>query len=152
MTQFTSLLNNINEKLDLPQPAKSRILLEIAADLEDVYDTYIARGFTELEAIKKTEEKFDFTDEALTNLIKIHETPFRRWLVRISGQAQTRWERIMMTLLLIIIASLSIQTIFNSPFFLKSSRFIWPILGLLFSALGVAIYKAYTIRRWCKVT
>lgn len=145
MTQFTSLLNTIHEKLDLPQPTKSRILLEIAADLEDVYHAYLEQGMTQSDAIQKAEEKCNLTDEALAELIKIHSTPFRRWMVRLSAQVQTRWERIMMTLVLIIIASFSAQAISTNPFFLKSSKFIWPILTLLFALTGIALYKAYAL-------
>ena len=35
MKRFTSLMQEIEAKIDLPQPVKSRILLEIASDLDD---------------------------------------------------------------------------------------------------------------------
>ena len=43
MKQFTALLKSINERLDLPQPTKSRIILEIAADLDDLYQLYLKK-------------------------------------------------------------------------------------------------------------
>ena len=53
MKQFTSLLKNLNSKIDLPQPKKSRMLLEIAADLNDMYNYYLAKGLTETEAVSR---------------------------------------------------------------------------------------------------
>ena len=60
MNRFISLLQRVNDKLDLPQPEKSRILLEIAADLQDMYQVYLDKGLGEEEAVKRTEEKFSW--------------------------------------------------------------------------------------------
>ena len=38
MNRFASILSALNERLPLPQPARSRVLLEIAADLEACYE------------------------------------------------------------------------------------------------------------------
>jgi len=59
MTQFTPILKRINERLDLPQPTKSRIILEIASDLEDTFRFYLQKGLDEQESFQKAEEKFD---------------------------------------------------------------------------------------------
>lgn len=59
MNPFNPLLKRINDKLDLSQPAKSRIVLEIAADLEDLYRIYRDRGLSEEEALHKAQEKED---------------------------------------------------------------------------------------------
>ena len=37
MKRFTILLTEINEKLKLPQPQKSRIIWEIADDIEETF-------------------------------------------------------------------------------------------------------------------
>ncbi len=44
MNRFAPLLKSINARLDLPQPTKSRIILEIASDLEDMYQFYQSQG------------------------------------------------------------------------------------------------------------
>ena len=49
---FVSLLKKINNKLDLPQNTKSKIILEIAADLEDLSNYYLTQGLSENEAKK----------------------------------------------------------------------------------------------------
>ena len=50
MNRFAETLAGINERLDIPQPRKYRIMQEIAADLEDVFEQYRSSGMTEQEA------------------------------------------------------------------------------------------------------
>ena len=38
MNEFNHILKEINEKLNVPHPGKSRIILEIANDIEGFYD------------------------------------------------------------------------------------------------------------------
>jgi len=145
MKQFTPLLENINRKLNLPQPTKSRIILEIASDLEDLYNYYITQGLNSKDAIKKAEEKFDLTDEALNELVTIHQTIFRKFLDKITEQTQSQWERIILLLVFIIIVSLSAKTFISTPFFLHASKFVWPILGIFFSVIILSLPKFYNI-------
>lgn len=46
MDPFKTLLININNKLELPQPTRSRIILEISADLNDAYHTFQSQGMS----------------------------------------------------------------------------------------------------------
>ena len=50
MTRFRDILLRTSDRLELPQPVKSRILLEISADLEDIYDECVSRGMSGEEA------------------------------------------------------------------------------------------------------
>ena len=143
MKQFTPILKSINERLNLPQPTKSRIILEIACDLEDAYNFYLEKGLSEDDALKRSEEKFDLTDEALDELIAVHQTLFRKFLDKIAGQTQSIWERIILCLIFIIILALSTQTFAFTPFFLKASKFVWPILGIFFSVIILSLPKFY---------
>jgi len=47
MDSVKHLLRGINQDLDLPQPIKSRIILVIAADLEDAITAFKNQGLTE---------------------------------------------------------------------------------------------------------
>jgi hypothetical protein len=145
MRRFTSLLQNINKKLDLPQPARSRIILEIAADLEDLYQVYRGQGMDEKQAEQKTQEKMDLTDEALAELVKIHESSFRRWMDRISEQARTRWERILLVCMIVFIAAISMQALTTTEILRQTSQFVWPIIGIGFLAIALSIPKFYSL-------
>ena len=72
MSRFHSVLSQTGERLHLPKATKSLILVEIAADLEDLFQHYLERGLSEEEAAAKAEEKVDMTDEALVELVQIH--------------------------------------------------------------------------------
>lgn len=145
MNRFAPLLKSINEKLDLPQPRKSRILLEIAADLEDLFNAYRTKGFSETEAMRKAEEKFAVSDDALSQLIHIHESALRRFMDKLSEQAKTRWERVLLIVILLFIAAFGAKQSLTVEFFLQASKFIWLALGIALSAAILSIVKFYNI-------
>ena len=145
MNPFNPLLKRINDKLDLPQPAKSRIVLEIAADLDDLYRIYRDQGLSEEEALRKAQEKFDIDDEALSELVQIHQSSFRRMMDKITEQGQTRWERIVLIIAVLLIVIISTRVIFTTPFFLEASKFVWPLLGIAFCVFILFFIKFYNI-------
>jgi hypothetical protein len=145
MNRFADLLREINCKLALPQPEKSRILLEVASDLEDMYELYRSRGLGEEEALAKTREKFDISDEALVELTRIHESTFRKLLGRLSEQAQTRWERGLLIAALVFIGGFSGRQVFSSSFFRQASPFVWPLAAVSFAVLALAISETYRL-------
>jgi len=143
MNKFTYLLEEINNKLDLPQPLKSRVLLEISGDIEEIYHAYLERGLSEDEAEQKTKDKFLLSDEAFKELIQIHSTPYRRWLDRLSQRAQTTWEQILLVLIFLLILFSFLQVASSTPFFTNASKFIYPILITLLFAVILFIIKFY---------
>jgi len=145
MNKFTLFLKRINERLSLPQPLKSQILLEVAGDLEDIYEFYKNKGLNEQEAMQKAEEKLDLTDEALSELIRVHQSVYGKLMNRISEQAQTRWERIFLIIIIIFGGVLSIKQFLSTQFFLHSSSFIWPVLGIGCIIMVLSIVKFYTL-------
>lgn len=52
--------------------------------------------------MRRARERLAVSDEALAELTRIHESPFRRLLGRISEQARTRWERALLTALVAV--------------------------------------------------
>lgn len=53
MNRFGARLREIHERIDLPQPLKSRIILEIASDMNDTYEELRGRGLGEEEAARR---------------------------------------------------------------------------------------------------
>ena len=128
MTRFISILKDINARLSLPQPLKSQILLEIAGDLDESYEYFRKKGHSEEKALQLAKEKFDVSDESISNLQKVHEPFPEKISHNILARTQSRWE------LVILILSLSAITLFlgieffTSDFFTNTSNFIWPVL------------------------
>lgn len=145
MSRFTPLLRKINDTLDLSPAVKSKILLEIAADIEDLYQFYLSEGFTEEEASIKTEEKFNMSDEVLSQLAAVHESLADKFFRKISEQTRTRFERITLFLVLLSIALLSAHAIISTQFLNNTGLFVWPILGLACAAAFIYIVKSYSL-------
>jgi len=145
MTQFTPILKRINDSLDLPQPIKSRIILEMASDLEDAYIFYLQKGLNKNEAAQKAEEKFILTDEALSELTQIHQPLFRKFMDKLFDQAQTRWEKVILFLVLLSITTIGLKIIFTTQFFFRASNFVWLILCLFFGIIIISLAKSLSI-------
>ena len=145
MDPFKTLLININNKLELPQPTKSRIILEISADLNDAYRTYQNQGMDEKEAIEAAKQKFDLDKQSLNELIHIHQASFRRWLDHLSAPAQTWWERVILICLLTFVLVSGGITIMNIPIVEQASPFVWIIYILTIIAFAVFTQKMYQI-------
>lgn len=145
MNHFADLLEQTSARLELPQPTKSRILLELAADLEDLYQFYRTEGLAESEAIARAQEMLDFSDATLAQLAEIHTTPFRRFLDRLSLQAQSRWERGALIALFLIILVLSGPQLFATRLFTHANALAWPLVASSVGALFIALQRIYTL-------
>lgn len=143
MNRFGETLQEINRRLDLPQPAKSRVVLEIAADLEDLHRHFRESGLTDIEAYKRAIEQCDLSDEALFELTHIHTTPWRRFLDQLSAQGQSRWERGLLILLLAFIAVTTGRLLFSTEMFRVASAAVWPILGITGAAVVISAHTFY---------
>jgi hypothetical protein len=137
MTRFDEALMDLGDRLAIPQPARSRVLLEIAADMEDLYQTYVTEGLPEEEARRRTLEQFGPSKEALQDLVAVHSTPVKRVLDRLSEQARSRWERGLLAVLVVFAVVVGGRSLIAGRMLSGMSFFAWPIL--LFAATGLLI-------------
>jgi hypothetical protein len=142
MSRFTGLLNRTAARLDLPRPAKSRVLLEMAADLEDMFAAYRQRGLGEDEAMRRVEEKFDASDDTLTELTVLHRSAFGRGIDAFSEQASTPWEKLMLVAVLLFVAASTGTLLLYPSFFTDANAFVWPGVALGIAATGIFLVKA----------
>jgi len=145
MRKFSNLLKEINKKLNIPQPAKSRVILEIAADLEDTYNICIKSGMSEAESLEKLQEKFTLSDDAIKQLIEIHANPFRLWLDKIIGKNQSLWEKVMLFVVFLFLAGTTIHVVTTTPFFSRASVFIYPLIIILIFTIILWFIKFYQL-------
>jgi hypothetical protein len=145
MSRFAALLRRTADRLEIPQPARSRVLLELAGDLEDSYEHYRGLGLEEAEAARKVEEKFDVSDEALAQLVRLHHPAFRRWLDRFSVQAQSLWERLMLTLVLLFVIAMTGSQLLSTSFFEDAGAYVWPTVISAIVAVGIFLAKGYQL-------
>lgn len=143
MNQFSETLREINRRLDLPQPAKSRVILEIAADLQDLFEYYRGIGLNDETARERALVQCDLSDESLAQLVQIHTAPWRRFLDRLSDQGRARWERGLLLLLMAFIAATTGRLVISTGLFRIASGAVWPIIGITAAALIISAYTIY---------
>jgi hypothetical protein len=135
MSRFSDFLQQTGERLSLPKATRSLILVEVAADLDDLFEHYLSQGLSEEEAAARAEEKVDMSDEALAELVRIH-SDMRSWTDRITGRVQPFWERMAMaSIVLYLVAGAAITL--DAQLFSRTSVFVWPVLAI-FVALMVS--------------
>ena len=134
MSRFNTFLHQTGERLALPKATRSLILVEIASDLEDLFQHYLQQGASEEEAAAMAEEKVDMSDDALTELVRIHSES-RGWTDRMARRSQPFWERFAMAIIVVfflLLVGLDPRTTLTE----NLTGFIWPI-GAVFVALLV---------------
>ena len=139
MSRFNVFLHRTEERMALPTATKSLILVEIASDLDELFNHYVQQGMSEEDAAARAEEKVDMSDEALAELVRIHSDA-RGWTDRIARRVQPFWERIAMALIvLFFIGAATLDT--NMRPFAHLTGFIWPIAIILVLLVGFFIVQ-----------
>lgn len=129
MSRFNVFLHRTGERLALPKATRSLILVEIASDLEELFNYYVQQGLSEEEAAARAEEKVDMSDEALAELVRIHSDA-RSWTDRMARRTQPFWEQIAMALIVLFFFAASALDHGVRPF-AHVTCFIWPISGIV---------------------
>ncbi len=145
MNHFAELLAEINARLDLPQPARSRVLLEIAGNMEDLYRAHLERGMPHEEAVREAVAECDLSDDALDSLTRIHCGPVRRVLDRLSARALRVWESV----LLLVTVGAEVQVggwlSRGDRVFRDAGPFTWPVALVAVVAMAVATAQVYRL-------
>jgi hypothetical protein len=149
MTDFADVLLPLSDRLPLPQPVRSRVLLEIAADLQDLYKHYRDTGMSQAEARSKAIEACDLSEQALAELVDVHSSTFRKLLDRLSAQAQTRWERVLLALVAASVTVATLNVLLGEPLIADAGWMVWPSLLCAASALvlGSSIFYQIFIKQ-----
>lgn len=142
MNRFQAILRHTNERLQLPQATRSRILLEMAGDLEDLYQHYRSEGLDEVEATRRAEEAFAVSDDALGRLVAVHRPALERLTEHLAGG----WEKILLGALLAFAVLMGGHAAMASGGFLaRAGVFVWPVLALNAVALGIVLAKLHAL-------
>lgn len=145
MSRFAAVLRRASDRLELPESIKSRILLEMAGDLEDLYQHHLDQGLDPAEAARRAEEAFATSDEALRHLANIHRSGPGRLTDRLTSPVETWWEKVLLVVLVAAFVAITATTATHERFFLVVSPFVWPIAGLAVAAFGVSLWKLYQV-------
>jgi len=145
VSRFAPVIRRTAERLTLPQPARSRILLEMAADMEDLFQLFRGQGMNEDEAHRRAIESFDLSEESLADLVAVHRNPIRRLLDSLSAEALARWEYALLTILVLLTVLASVHLLGSWHVLRDAGIFTWPVLTAGLAALAVATAKFYQL-------
>ena len=98
MAAFDRVLRRAEAGLGVPEPRRSRILLEMASDLEDLYGTYRERGLGEEEARERAVRLLGASPEVLAELRREHGSRMAGLLDRLAGGRAHRLESALLAL------------------------------------------------------
>lgn len=145
MNPFTGHLRALHGRLDLPAPVRSRIILEIAGDMEDFHRACLDRGMDPEEARRRTIETFELSDESLAELVDIHRSFLQRIVDRFSDRALARWERALLLFVVVFVALFTGRAAMTEGFLREANRFIYPMLAVDAAAAVAAIAVAWRL-------
>jgi hypothetical protein len=145
MNKFASVLKKVNERIDLPQPLKSRILLEISADLNDLYELCLQQGYSEKEAMIYAEKKCNLDDKTIADLVNVYNTGIYKWLHNISDRTRNKWEKLSIVFIILFSIVFTGQVILTTKFFMQTSIYVLPVVGLATIAIILIMIKYYKI-------
>lgn len=145
MSGHGPVLRALADRLDLPQPARSRVLLEVAADLAGLEAAYRERGLDPDAARTRALERIDLSDEAVRELVRVHGSPLRRALDRLGETGRRMGERIGLAALLAFLV-LGTRALAPTPGMLADSGpGLWLVAAVAIPGLLLAAAKAYVI-------
>ncbi len=145
MTRFANVLKQAGDRIRVAEPARTRILLEMAADLEDSYQHYLDRGCDEVDAARRAEEAFGTSDEALWLLARIHQPGYGDLSDRVSQQVGTLWSKILLVAVLAFEILIAVRIFSDSFFLFRPSPFLWPLAALALAAFVFTLWKLVQI-------
>ena len=145
MNRFADVLQQARDRLQVPEPSRTRILLEMSSDLEDSYQYFLDQGHDESEAVRRAEEAFGTSEDALRHLVRIHQSGVGGIADRVSGQIGRVWEKVLLLALLLFEVWLAIKVLTDDTLFVFVSPFVWPILAVGLAAFLFTVWKLYQI-------
>lgn len=143
MTHFRAQLAALDRRLPLEGPVRDRVLMEVAADLEDMFEHFRGTGLGAEEAAGRAVQACDLSDTALAELVRVHSCGPSRLQDRVAGPGPSRWE-----LLLIVVMGLGvISGVFLQPpaggIIGDAGPAVWPVLALFAMAVGRAVWALF---------
>lgn len=144
-SDFTPELRSVAERLDVPQPMRSRILLELGADLEDMRDRLVAQGLPAPEARRRAVAALVPADEPLGELTLHHRPPYLRLLGGLADPTRHRLERVGLLVGVLLLALPCVALLGDLALLVDPAPATPPLLGLGIALLGLVLWKTFQV-------
>ena len=136
MRRFSHVLRRVDRRLEVREPERSRILLELAGDLEDLYRAYRDRGCGDEEARRRAEAWLVPDDGSLDGLRRLHTPLAARLLSPLSEVARSRLETLAFTVLALGTVAAGLGLLWTTP--VLGTHGPWTVAVLALGGLGAA--------------
>lgn len=145
MGRFDRVLRRAERRLEAPEPERSRILTEMALDLEDLYRSYRDRGLGEAEARRRAETWLAPSPAALESLQTVHRPAFDRFLDRLGGTTRGRVELGLVALVSLLAVGGGVLSVLRSGALPASSPGLWIVAALGVGGLAVGLSQGFAL-------
>lgn len=126
MNRFAPALRRLAGELDLPAGVRAAILLELAADLEAVYEHHLGRGAGEAEAARRAEEMVLGSPDLARRLGRVHRNAWQTWPHRVAAPGGVDVLLLLAAVLPMVAVSAAVGVRGAA---VSAGPFIWPLLA-----------------------
>jgi hypothetical protein len=141
MNRFAPALRRIARDLDLPRNARAAILLEMAADLEGIYQHHRRGGASEEEAIGRAEEMVLGSSDLVRRLARLHHRSWRGWSdsvgARLSGGPDLLMLVVGVAPMLLLAATVVVRALANPV-----SPLVWVLIGVGLAIAALVVVES----------
>ena len=145
MGRFDRVLRRAERRLEAPEPERSRILAELAGDLEALYATYRERGLEDEEARRRAVEWLAPSSEAVDRLRTVHTPWIERLLRRLGSSARGRVEIAAVGLFSLAAACAGVAAVIRAGLLPAASPGVWAVAAVGAAGLGTAAARGYRL-------
>jgi hypothetical protein len=139
MSRFAPALRRVAGELDLPAGVRGAIVLEMAADLEAVYEHHRRHGLEEAEAAARAEEMVLGSTEVARRLGRLHRDSWRSWPHR--PVLPRRLDLLLLLAAVLPITALSGVVALGAAA-ASAGPFLWPLLAIGVAMVAVTAVEA----------
>ena len=145
MTSFDAELRGLAERFDLPEPVRSRALLELRSDLEDMAAALEARGLGAEEARRRALEALLPGREAEAEWGRVHRPLYQRLVDRFSARGRHRLERLLLAVVAATYLGGGVLALSGFDLLGSPSPWLWPVLALSGLMVLVGVTKLFQL-------
>lgn len=133
MTRFAHVLLKAEHTLRAPEPQRTRVLQELAQDLDDLFGELRAGGLTEAEAVRRAESLLAPSPAAIDSLGRVHAPLYVRLAERYSPGSAHVVERALLSIIVVLALLFATWGLVSTSAFASPSPALW-LLQLLVAA------------------
>jgi len=140
-----SELRDLAERLDLPQPVRARVILELVSDLADLESELTASGLSPEEARSRAVRMLVPSPEALRDLREVHRPLYARLVDRFSDPARHRLERAVLAVASVALFALGLSRLLGAGMLDLRAPLTLPVLATALAAAAASVWKLFAL-------